>query len=129
MEDVQASKKESQGEKMNEMKEETLAKKQKHFWDKKSSFLEGACCIHLLNVPITQPHMAVEGKGLLARPKSAGMAPIGPSLINYVAFITTMTIPWRVSTLKERKLMTQLEWVIAFIRGHIKSKSLTRPRR
>ncbi|KAL0439068.1 UNVERIFIED_CONTAM: hypothetical protein Slati_2389800 [Sesamum latifolium] len=39
--------------------------------EKKTPFPKSKCCIHPLTVPITQAFMAVEGKGLITRPRKA----------------------------------------------------------
>ncbi|KAL0313510.1 UNVERIFIED_CONTAM: hypothetical protein Sradi_5750300 [Sesamum radiatum] len=70
MKDAQAFKRESRGEKRKEMKEETPSKKPRtDFQDKKSSFKSVNAVYTPLTTPITQALVAVEGKGLLARPK------------------------------------------------------------
>ncbi|KAL0420638.1 UNVERIFIED_CONTAM: hypothetical protein Slati_3086700 [Sesamum latifolium] len=71
MENAQAAKKESHGEKRKETKEETPSKKPRtDFKDKKPPCPIVNAVYTPLTVPITQALMAVEGKGLLTRPKS-----------------------------------------------------------
>ncbi|KAL0433671.1 UNVERIFIED_CONTAM: hypothetical protein Slati_2701400 [Sesamum latifolium] len=71
MEDAQAAKKESRGEKWKEIKEETPSKKPRiDTRDKKPPFQRVNAVYTPLTVPITQAFMAVEEKGLLTRPRS-----------------------------------------------------------
>ncbi|KAL0439136.1 UNVERIFIED_CONTAM: hypothetical protein Slati_2396600 [Sesamum latifolium] len=71
MEDTQAAKKESRGEKRKETKEEALSKKPHvDTRDRKPPFQRVNVVYTPLIVPITQALMAVEGKGLLTRPRS-----------------------------------------------------------
>ncbi|KAL0410841.1 UNVERIFIED_CONTAM: hypothetical protein Slati_3673800 [Sesamum latifolium] len=71
MEDAQAAKKESRGEKRKEVKEKIPSKKpQNEFREKKAPYQRINTVYTPLTVPITQALMAVEGKGLLARPRS-----------------------------------------------------------
>ncbi|KAL0445198.1 UNVERIFIED_CONTAM: hypothetical protein Slati_2242500 [Sesamum latifolium] len=71
MEDAQAAKKESRGEKRKEIKEETPSKKPRiDTRDKKPPFQRVNAVYTPLTVPITQAFMAVEEKGLLTCPRS-----------------------------------------------------------
>ncbi|KAL0289593.1 UNVERIFIED_CONTAM: hypothetical protein Scaly_2698700 [Sesamum calycinum] len=71
IEDAQAAKKKSRGEKRKEAKEEAPSTKPRmELRDRKSPFPQKVNAVYtLLTVPITQALMAVEEKGLLARPK------------------------------------------------------------
>ncbi|KAL0445999.1 UNVERIFIED_CONTAM: hypothetical protein Slati_1727800 [Sesamum latifolium] len=70
MEDVQAAKKESSGEKRKEVKEEAPSKKPHiETRDKKPPFQRVNIVYTPLTVLITQAFMAVEEKGLLTRPR------------------------------------------------------------
>ncbi|KAL0449270.1 UNVERIFIED_CONTAM: hypothetical protein Slati_1483400 [Sesamum latifolium] len=65
MEDAQAAKKESRGEKRKEVKEETPSKKHRNeFREKKAPYQRINAVYTPLTVPITQALMAVEGKWL-----------------------------------------------------------------
>ncbi|KAL0444480.1 UNVERIFIED_CONTAM: hypothetical protein Slati_2170700 [Sesamum latifolium] len=71
MEDAQAAKKESRGEKRKEVKEETPSEKPRiDTGDKKPPFQRVNVVYTPLTVPITQAFMAVEKKGLLRRPRN-----------------------------------------------------------
>ncbi|KAL2251374.1 UNVERIFIED_CONTAM: hypothetical protein Sindi_2259700 [Sesamum indicum] len=71
MEDVQAAKKESHGEKRKEARDQAPFKKQhSDFRDKKAPFQRIHVVYSLLRIPITQDLMVVKGKGLLTRPRS-----------------------------------------------------------
>ncbi|KAL0451572.1 UNVERIFIED_CONTAM: hypothetical protein Slati_1135300 [Sesamum latifolium] len=71
MEDTQAAKKESRGEKRKDVKEEIPSKKPRtEFKEKRAPYQRINTVYTPLTVPITQALMAVEGKGLLARPRS-----------------------------------------------------------
>ncbi|KAL0453905.1 UNVERIFIED_CONTAM: Pro-Pol polyprotein [Sesamum latifolium] len=66
MEEAQAAKKETKGEKRKEIKEETPSKKPGvDFRERKSPFQRVNAVYTPLTVPITQAFMAVEGKGLI----------------------------------------------------------------
>ncbi|KAL0394904.1 UNVERIFIED_CONTAM: hypothetical protein Slati_4456600 [Sesamum latifolium] len=70
MEDAQASKREGRGEKRKENKDENPSKKPRmDFKDKKPTWQRVNMVYTPLTVPITQALMAVEGKGLLSRPR------------------------------------------------------------
>ncbi|KAL0406283.1 UNVERIFIED_CONTAM: hypothetical protein Slati_3942200 [Sesamum latifolium] len=69
--DAQAAKKESRGEKRKDSKEETPSKKPRtEFKERKAPYQRINAVYTPLTVPISQALMAVEGKGLLARPRS-----------------------------------------------------------
>ncbi|KAL0366556.1 UNVERIFIED_CONTAM: hypothetical protein Sradi_3545700 [Sesamum radiatum] len=71
MKDTQAAKNESRGEKMKDAKEETPSKKPRaDSRERKVPYQRINAVYTPLTVPITQALMAVEGKGLLARPRS-----------------------------------------------------------
>ncbi|KAL0405124.1 UNVERIFIED_CONTAM: hypothetical protein Slati_3826300 [Sesamum latifolium] len=71
MEDAQAAKKESRGEKKKEVKEETPSKKPRNeFREKKAPYQRINTVYSPLTLPITQALMEVEGKRLLTRPRS-----------------------------------------------------------
>ncbi|KAL0420616.1 UNVERIFIED_CONTAM: hypothetical protein Slati_3084500 [Sesamum latifolium] len=71
MEDAQAAKKESRWEKRKDSKEEIPSKKPRtEFKERKAPYQRINAVYTLLTVPISQALMAVEGKGLLARPRS-----------------------------------------------------------
>ncbi|KAL0446118.1 UNVERIFIED_CONTAM: hypothetical protein Slati_1739700 [Sesamum latifolium] len=71
MEDAHPAKKESQGEKRKEVKEEAPSKKPRNeFREKKVPYQRINTVYTPLTVSITQALIAVEGKGLLARPRS-----------------------------------------------------------
>ncbi|KAL0434386.1 UNVERIFIED_CONTAM: hypothetical protein Slati_2772900 [Sesamum latifolium] len=102
MEEVQAAKKETRGEKRKEIKEETPSKKPRvDLRERKPPFQRVNTVYTPLTVPITQTFMAVEGKGLITRPRSWRDTPSVPSPINFVAFTTTTgTIRRNADTLK-----------------------------
>ncbi|KAL0313349.1 UNVERIFIED_CONTAM: hypothetical protein Sradi_5734200 [Sesamum radiatum] len=71
MEDAQASKREWRGEKRKENKDENTCKKLKmDFKDKRLAWQRVNTVYTPLTVPITQALMAVEGRGLLSKPRS-----------------------------------------------------------
>ncbi|KAL0394692.1 UNVERIFIED_CONTAM: hypothetical protein Slati_4435400 [Sesamum latifolium] len=71
VEDAQAAKKESCGEKQKETKDEASSKKLRvNMRDKKPPFQRVNTVYTPLTVPITQALMAIERKSLLARPRS-----------------------------------------------------------
>ncbi|KAK4382228.1 hypothetical protein Sango_2892300 [Sesamum angolense] len=79
MEDAQVSKREGLGEKKKENKDEGPSKTQRSdFKDKKPAWQRVNTVYTPLAVPITQALMAVEGKGLLSRPKSYKDGPQQP---------------------------------------------------
>ncbi|KAL0336414.1 UNVERIFIED_CONTAM: hypothetical protein Sradi_4853300 [Sesamum radiatum] len=79
MEDTQASKWESCGEKMKEMKKENPSRKPRiDFRDKKPPFQKVNALYTSLPVPIIYALMEIEEKGLLARPKSWKDSPQHP---------------------------------------------------
>ncbi|KAL0428147.1 UNVERIFIED_CONTAM: Pro-Pol polyprotein [Sesamum latifolium] len=90
MEDAQAAKRESRGEKWKEVKEEAPSKKPRiNTRDKKPHFQRVNAVYTPLTVPMTQAFMAVEEKGLLTRPRSWRDTPSAPNLTNYA--VSTMT--------------------------------------
>ncbi|KAL0411563.1 UNVERIFIED_CONTAM: hypothetical protein Slati_3746000 [Sesamum latifolium] len=79
MEDARASKREGRGEKQKENKDENPSKKPRmDFKDKKPAWQKVNMVYTPLTVPITQALMAVEGKGLLSRPRSYKDGPRQP---------------------------------------------------
>ncbi|KAL0444498.1 UNVERIFIED_CONTAM: hypothetical protein Slati_2172500 [Sesamum latifolium] len=87
MEDAQASKREGRGEKRKENKDENPFKKPKmDFKDKKPTWQRVNTVYTPLTVPITQALMAVEGKGLLSRPRSYKDEPRQPKLDKFCRF-------------------------------------------
>ncbi|KAL0386005.1 UNVERIFIED_CONTAM: hypothetical protein Sradi_2994800 [Sesamum radiatum] len=67
MEEAQAAKKDSRGEKRKEVREETPSKKPNgDFRERKTPFQRVNAVYTPLTVPITQTLMAVEEKGLIA---------------------------------------------------------------
>ncbi|KAL0360883.1 UNVERIFIED_CONTAM: hypothetical protein Sradi_3772800 [Sesamum radiatum] len=71
MEDAQAAKKKSRGEKRKDTKEEIPSKKPRTESRERKAHYQRINTVYTpLMVPITQVLMAVEGKGLLAKPKS-----------------------------------------------------------
>ncbi|KAL0434520.1 UNVERIFIED_CONTAM: hypothetical protein Slati_2786300 [Sesamum latifolium] len=87
MEDAQAAKKESRGEKQKEVKEETPSKKPRvDNQDRKPPFQRVNAVYTPLTVPITQALMAMEEKGLLARPRSWRDTPQCPKSDNFCRF-------------------------------------------
>ncbi|KAL0401541.1 UNVERIFIED_CONTAM: hypothetical protein Slati_4184000 [Sesamum latifolium] len=87
MEDAQAAKKESRGKKRKETKEETPSKKPRvDMRDKKPPFQRVNTVYTPLTVPITQALMAVEGKGLLTRPRSWKDSPQRPKSDKFCHF-------------------------------------------
>ncbi|KAL0402492.1 UNVERIFIED_CONTAM: Pro-Pol polyprotein [Sesamum latifolium] len=87
MEDAQAAKKESRGEKRKETKEETPSKKPRvDTRDRQSPFQRVNIVYTPLTVPITQALMAVEGKGLLTRPRSWKDTPQRPKTDKFYHF-------------------------------------------
>ncbi|KAL0433275.1 UNVERIFIED_CONTAM: hypothetical protein Slati_2661800 [Sesamum latifolium] len=87
MEDAQAAKKESRGEKRKDAKEETPSKKpQTDSRERKAPYQRINAVYTPLTVPITQALMAVEGKGLLARPRSWRDGPQRPQSDKFCRF-------------------------------------------
>ncbi|KAL0412297.1 UNVERIFIED_CONTAM: hypothetical protein Slati_3819400 [Sesamum latifolium] len=87
MEDAQASKREGRGEKRKENKDEGPSKKPKRdFKDKKPAWQSINTVYTPLTVPITQTLMAVEGKGLLSRPRSYKDGPQCPKSNKFYRF-------------------------------------------
>ncbi|KAL0448708.1 UNVERIFIED_CONTAM: hypothetical protein Slati_1427200 [Sesamum latifolium] len=87
MEDAQAAKKESSGEKRKEVKEETPSKKPRiDTPDKKPPFQRVNVVYTPLSVPITQAFKAVEEKGLLTRPRSWRDTPQRPKFDKFFRF-------------------------------------------
>ncbi|KAL0367799.1 UNVERIFIED_CONTAM: hypothetical protein Sradi_3670000 [Sesamum radiatum] len=87
IEDPQTAKKESHEEKRNKMKEDAASKKPRtDFRDKKPPFLRVNAVYTSLTVPITQALMTVEGKGLLARPRSWKEGPLRPKSYKLCCF-------------------------------------------
>ncbi|KAL0394902.1 UNVERIFIED_CONTAM: hypothetical protein Slati_4456400 [Sesamum latifolium] len=87
MEDAQAAKKESREEKRKETKEEVTSKKPHvDMRDKKPPFQRVNTVYTPLTVPITQALMAVEGKGLLTRPRSWKDSPQRPKSDKFCRF-------------------------------------------
>ncbi|KAL0449478.1 UNVERIFIED_CONTAM: hypothetical protein Slati_1504200 [Sesamum latifolium] len=85
--DAQVVKKESRGEKRKETKEEAPSKKPRvDFRDKKPPFQRVNAVYIPLTVPITQALMGVEGKGLLARPRSWKDSPQCPKSDKFCRF-------------------------------------------
>ncbi|KAL0442082.1 UNVERIFIED_CONTAM: hypothetical protein Sradi_0147100 [Sesamum radiatum] len=87
IENAQATKKESCGEKRKETKEEVPSKRPRtEFWDRKYPF-QRVNTIHTpLTVPITQALLAVKGKNLLTRPKSWKDGPHHPKSDKFCRF-------------------------------------------
>ncbi|KAL0446198.1 UNVERIFIED_CONTAM: hypothetical protein Slati_1747700 [Sesamum latifolium] len=87
MEDTQAAKKESCGEKRKVVKEETPSKRPRiDNRDKKPPFQRVNAVYTPLTVPITQAFMAVEEKGLLTRPRSWRDTPQRPKFDKFCRF-------------------------------------------
>ncbi|KAL0389027.1 UNVERIFIED_CONTAM: hypothetical protein Scaly_0259800 [Sesamum calycinum] len=87
MEDAQASKREGQGEKRKENKDECPSKKPKiDFKDKKPAWQRVNIVYTPLVVPITQAIMTVEGKGLLSKPRSYKDEPQHPKSDKFCRF-------------------------------------------
>ncbi|KAL0360415.1 UNVERIFIED_CONTAM: hypothetical protein Sradi_3726000 [Sesamum radiatum] len=87
MEDAQAFKREGRGEKRKENKEKCPSKKPRaDFKDKKPAWQRITMVYMPLTVPITQALMAVEGKGLLSRPRSYNNGPQRPKLVKFCHF-------------------------------------------
>ncbi|KAL0462839.1 UNVERIFIED_CONTAM: hypothetical protein Slati_0171500 [Sesamum latifolium] len=87
MEDAQDAKKESRGEKRKETKEEAPSKKpQTDLRDKKATFQRINAVYTPLTVPITQALMVVQGKRLLARPRSWKEGPQRPQSNKFCRF-------------------------------------------
>ncbi|KAL0462886.1 UNVERIFIED_CONTAM: hypothetical protein Slati_0176200 [Sesamum latifolium] len=87
MEDAQAAKKKSRGEKRKETKDEAPSKKPHvDIRDKKPLFQRVNVVYTPLTVLITQAIMSVEGKGLLARPKSWKDSPQRPKSDKFCRF-------------------------------------------
>ncbi|KAL0449332.1 UNVERIFIED_CONTAM: hypothetical protein Slati_1489600 [Sesamum latifolium] len=79
MEDAQAAKKESRGEKRKDSKEEISSKKPRtEFKERKAPYQRINTVYTLLTVLISQALMVVEGKWLLARPRSWKEGPQRP---------------------------------------------------
>ncbi|KAL0433384.1 UNVERIFIED_CONTAM: hypothetical protein Slati_2672700 [Sesamum latifolium] len=87
MEDAHISKREGRGEKRKEGKEEGPSKKPRSdFKDKKPSWQRINTVYTPLTVPITKALMAVEGKGLLSRPKFYKDGPQHPKSDKFYRF-------------------------------------------
>ncbi|KAL0416427.1 UNVERIFIED_CONTAM: hypothetical protein Slati_3474600 [Sesamum latifolium] len=87
MEDAQAAKKECRGEKRKDTKEEIPSKKPRtESRERKAPYQRINTVYTLLTVPITQALMAVEGKGLLARPRSWREGPQRPQSAKFYRF-------------------------------------------
>ncbi|KAL0453491.1 UNVERIFIED_CONTAM: hypothetical protein Slati_1327200 [Sesamum latifolium] len=87
MEDAQSAKKESRGKKRKETKEEAPSKKPHvDMWDKKPPFQRVNTVYTPLTVPIMQALMAIEGKGLLTRPRSWKDSPQRPKSDKFCRF-------------------------------------------
>ncbi|KAL0387832.1 UNVERIFIED_CONTAM: hypothetical protein Sradi_2665000 [Sesamum radiatum] len=94
MEDAQAAKKESHGEKREETKEEAPIKKPMELRDRKSPFLQKVNVVYNpLTVPITQALMTIEGKSLLARPKSWKDDPYRPKYDKFCQILFLKKVP------------------------------------
>ncbi|KAL0416785.1 UNVERIFIED_CONTAM: hypothetical protein Slati_3510400 [Sesamum latifolium] len=87
MEDAQAAKRKIRAKKRKEVKEESPSKKPRNeFREKKAPYQRINTVYTLLTVPITQALMAVEGKGLLARPRSWNEGPQRPQSHKFCHF-------------------------------------------
>ncbi|KAL0310355.1 UNVERIFIED_CONTAM: hypothetical protein Scaly_2935400 [Sesamum calycinum] len=87
MEDTQASKREGRGEKRKKNKDEGPSKKPKtYFEDKKQAWQRVNTVYTPLVVSITQALMAVEGKGLLSRPRTYKDGPQHPQSDKFCRF-------------------------------------------
>ncbi|KAL0430441.1 UNVERIFIED_CONTAM: hypothetical protein Sradi_0670100 [Sesamum radiatum] len=87
MEEAQAAKKETRGEKRKEIKEETPSKKPRvDLRERKPPFQRVNAVYTPLTVPITQTFMAVEEKGLIARPRSWRDTPQRPKSDKFYRF-------------------------------------------
>ncbi|KAL0458558.1 UNVERIFIED_CONTAM: hypothetical protein Slati_0483000 [Sesamum latifolium] len=87
MEEAQAAKKETRGEKRKEIKEETPSKKPRvDLRERKPPFQRVNVVYTPLTIPITQAFMAVEGKGLIARPRSWRDTPQRPKSNKFCRF-------------------------------------------
>ncbi|KAL0455923.1 UNVERIFIED_CONTAM: hypothetical protein Slati_0931500 [Sesamum latifolium] len=87
MKDAQAAKKESRGEKRKDSKEETQSKKPRtDSRERKAPYQRINTVYTPLTVPITQALMAIEGKGLLARPRSWRDGPQRPQSDKFYRF-------------------------------------------
>ncbi|KAL0413172.1 UNVERIFIED_CONTAM: hypothetical protein Sradi_1518900 [Sesamum radiatum] len=87
MEDAQAAKKESRGEKPEKVKEETPSKKPRvDTRDRKPPFQRINAIYTPLTIPITQALMAVEEKGLLTCPRSWRDTPQRPKSNKFCHF-------------------------------------------
>ncbi|KAL0427479.1 UNVERIFIED_CONTAM: hypothetical protein Slati_2922700, partial [Sesamum latifolium] len=87
MEEVQAAKKETRGEKRKEIKEETPSKKPRvDLRERKPPFQKVNDVYTPLTVPITQAFMAIEEKGLITRPRSWRDTPQRPKSDKFCRF-------------------------------------------
>ncbi|KAL0410804.1 UNVERIFIED_CONTAM: hypothetical protein Slati_3670100 [Sesamum latifolium] len=87
MEEAQAAKKETRGEKRKEIKEETPSKKPRvDLKERKPPFQRVNVVYTPLTVPITQAFMAVEEKGLITRPRSWRDTPQRPKFDKFCRF-------------------------------------------
>ncbi|KAL0405545.1 UNVERIFIED_CONTAM: hypothetical protein Slati_3868400 [Sesamum latifolium] len=87
MEDAQAAKKESRGKReRTRRKKSPLKKLRTEFKEKKAPYQRINTVYTLLTVPITQALMAVEGKGLLTRPRSWKEGPQRPQSDKFFHF-------------------------------------------
>ncbi|KAL0402682.1 UNVERIFIED_CONTAM: hypothetical protein Slati_4298100 [Sesamum latifolium] len=96
MDDAQVAKKESRGENERRRRKRPPPKSLVSITrDRKPPFQRINIVYTPLTVPIAQALMAVEGKGLLTRPRSWKDSSQCPKSDNSVVFVTTMVIPWR----------------------------------
>ncbi|KAL0434291.1 UNVERIFIED_CONTAM: hypothetical protein Slati_2763400 [Sesamum latifolium] len=87
MEEAQAAKKDSRGEKRKEVKEEAPSKKPRgDLRDRKPPLQRVNAVYTPLTVPITQAFMAVEEKGLITRPRSWRDTPQRPKSDKFCRF-------------------------------------------
>ncbi|KAL0447244.1 UNVERIFIED_CONTAM: hypothetical protein Slati_1852300 [Sesamum latifolium] len=87
MEEAQAAKKDSRGEKRKEVREDAPSKKPRgNLRDRKPPFQKVNAVYTPLTVPITQAFMAVEEKGLITRPRSWRDTPQRPKFDKFYRF-------------------------------------------
>ncbi|KAL0439262.1 UNVERIFIED_CONTAM: hypothetical protein Slati_2409200 [Sesamum latifolium] len=86
IEDAQAAKKEIYGDKRKEMKEETPPRSLELIFRTRSSLLESERTLYSVDCTYYQALMVVEGKGLLARPRSWKEGPQRPKFDKFCRF-------------------------------------------
>ncbi|KAL0440109.1 UNVERIFIED_CONTAM: hypothetical protein Slati_2493900 [Sesamum latifolium] len=93
MEDAQAAKKESRGEKQKEIKEETPAKKP-HIDTRDTLFPEGECCLYSFDHSHYTSFHGCQGKRVTDTPQVMEDTPNAPSLTSSAVSTMIMVTLW-----------------------------------